>query len=119
MVPEESILLSIKKYLGIAADDSYYDEELVMIINSVFNTLTDMGLGPTEGFEITNSDAKWTDILLDDKLLNRVKTYVDLRTKIIFDPPSSTVLAAYKEEIAQLEWRIHCGINYKVTEEGS
>lgn len=105
----ESILTSIKKLLGIADEDTNFDTDVIIHINSVFSTLTQLGVGPTEGFTIKDDDAVWTDFISEDQFEN-VKTYVYLRVKLIFDPPlSSTVIASYEKQISELEWRLNVG----------
>ena len=63
METTESILTSIKKMLGIDADYKHFDADLIMHINSVFSILTQMGVGPTNGFSITDATEKWTDFI--------------------------------------------------------
>ena len=50
----ESILTSIKKLLGLAEEYEHFEEDLIMHINSVFSVLTQLGVGPSEGFAITD-----------------------------------------------------------------
>jgi hypothetical protein len=102
----QSILTSIKKVVGLTEDDLSFDLDLVMHINSVFATLTQLGVGPDDGFEIEDSTATWDDFLLD-KRYNFVKSYVYLRVRVLFDPPSTSFLgAAFKEQIDEYTWRI-------------
>lgn len=104
----DSILTSTKKVLGIDESYTHFDIDVTMHINSVFNTLTDLGIGPEEGFMITDKSAKWVDFLGDDKNLNSVKTYVSLRVRLLFDPPTTSfAIAAQQEQIKELEWRLN------------
>lgn len=112
----ESILTSIKKRLGLTEDNEQFDEDVVMDINTVLGILTQMGVGPEEGFSIEDKNSKWDDFLGDDKkLLEMAKTYVFLRVKLLFDSVSmaSTLIDAYKNQYTELEWRIHDYINYQ------
>lgn len=103
-----SILTSIKKLLGIAEEYTHFDSDLVMHINSVLMILTQLGVGPAEGFTIEDEYAEWYDFLPDGKNLEAVKTYIHLRVKLIFDPPlNSSVIEAMKETISELEWRLN------------
>lgn len=103
-----SILTSVKKTLGIAEEYTAFDEDIIMHINSVFSTLNQIGLGPAEGFEIIDKTAVWSDFLGIDKRLNSVKTYVYLRVRLMFDPPSTSYLIASMEKQAeQIEWRLN------------
>jgi hypothetical protein len=105
---EDSILNSIKKLLGIAPDYTQFDSDVIMHINSVFMVLNQLGIGPEEGFRITNADDKWTDYITNDDNLDAIKTYIHLKVKIAFDPPlNSTVMEAHKQMISELEWRLN------------
>lgn len=104
----ESILLSIKKLLGIAEDYTHFDVDIIMHINSVFSILTQLGVGPSEGFRISDENALWTDFLGEDKIIEDVKTYMYMKVKLIFDPPlSSVVMDSMNRMISELEWRIN------------
>ena len=48
----ESILTSIKKLLGIDESYTHFDADLIMHINGVFSILTQLGVGPPNGFSI-------------------------------------------------------------------
>lgn len=102
----KSILTSIKKLLGITEDYTVYDTDLIIYINSVLAILTDLGIGPAEGFVITDASATWEDFLGDTKRLESVKSYVYMKVKLVFDPPqSSAVIASFEKLIAEFEWR--------------
>ena len=103
----ESILTSIKKLLGIAEEYTQFDDDLIMHINSVFMTLTQLGVGPSEGFMIEDSTEEWGDFIKDYGKLQAVKSYVYLKVKMVFDPPlSSAVIEANNRMIAEYEWRL-------------
>lgn len=105
---DESILTETKRSLGIEQDVTNFDLEIKIHINSVFGTLSQLGLGPEGGFEIEDADATWADFLANDLMLSPVKTYVHLRVKLLFDPPANSwTLVAMKEQIEQLEWRLN------------
>lgn len=105
----ESILTSIKKLLGIAEEYTQFDNDIIIHINSVFTTLTQLGVGPSEGFFIEDDSAYWTDFIPDLNKLQSVKTYVYLKVRLVFDPASlgSATLAAYERQIQELEWRLN------------
>jgi hypothetical protein len=104
----ESILTSTKKILGIAEDYTAFDVDIIMHINSVFSTLNQLGIGPEIGFMVEDADAEWDSFLLGDTRLNSVKTYVFLRVKLLFDPPSTSLhIAAMEKQIQELEWRLN------------
>ena len=104
----ESILTSIKKLLGITAEYTHFDEDLIMHINSVFMILTQLGVGPSEGFVIEDDSAYWTDFIEDPSKLQAVKSYVYLKVKLLFDPSlSSAVIEATNRMISEYEWRLN------------
>lgn len=102
----DSILVSIRESLSIEGDDDAFDNDLIIHINSMFNFLTQCGVGPQSGFSISDSSAVWSDFVSEDRF-NMVKSYMVLKTRLLFDPPTSSfVLSAWKEDIAEIEWRL-------------
>ena len=109
---ETSILTSIKKLLGVAEDYAEFDEDIITHINSVFLNLTQLGVGPEEGFMIKDDTAEWEDFINDSVQLQAVKTYVYLKVKLLFDPPlSSSVTESINRMIAELEWRLNAAVD--------
>lgn len=103
----ESILNSTKKVLGLDAGYTVFDQDVITHINTAFSTLTQLGIGPVEGFMIMDDTEVWDDLLNGDKALNLVKSYVYLRVRILFDPPNTSfVLKALEDQMRELEWRI-------------
>ena len=103
----ESILTSIKKLVGIAEDYTVFDTDFIIYINSAFATLNQLGIGPVEGFSIVDASSKWSDYGVATPMLDHVKSYVYLKVKLLFDPPTSpTVLDAYNRMIQETEWRL-------------
>jgi hypothetical protein len=104
----DSILTSIKKLLGIAEEYEHFDMDLIMHINSVFMILTQMGVGPAEGFTIEDETATWSDFEPNLIKIESVKTYIYLKVRLIFDPPASgTVTESMNRMISELEWRLN------------
>jgi hypothetical protein len=105
----ESILTSIKKMLGIAEEYKQFDGDIILHINSVFTTLTQLGVGPSEGFYIENETVEWTDFIPEPNKLQAVKSYMFMKVKLLFDPGSvgSSTLAAYERMIQEYEWRLN------------
>ncbi len=116
----ESILISTKKMLGIEADYTHFDPDIMMTINSVLMVLTQVGVGPANGFSVTGDYETWGDFVQNRVDLEAVKTYVYLRTRVIFDPHSNSfVMNAMQETIKELEWRLHMnGDDFSIEEEG-
>lgn len=112
----DSILISVKKQLGIVEDYEHFDPDIIVHINSVFSILNQLGVGPPEGFSISDETSVWTDFIGDSLKLELVKTYVYLKVRLIFDPPtSSAVMDAFKQNIAELEWRISVTVDPPTT----
>lgn len=103
----DSILTSIKKLLGIQEDYTHFDADLVITINSVLAILTQLGVGPEDGFSISDASATWVDFIGDTTTLEMVKSFVHLRVRLLFDPPQNASLADAIDRMArELEWRI-------------
>lgn len=103
----ESILISVKKMLGIAGDYKHFDADIIMHINSVFMVLTQLGVGPADGFFIEDEKLYWEDFLEGNMNLELVKSYVYLKVKLLFDPPiSSAAMESANRMISEFEWRL-------------
>lgn len=104
----ESILTTVKKMLGIEEEYDVFDMDIIIHINSVFNILHQIGVGPENGFAITDKATYWTDYIPEnDVLLNMVKSYMGLKVRKLFDPPTGAAAEASNELINELEWRIN------------
>lgn len=109
----ESILNTIKKMLGIESDYDAFDVDIITNINSVFMTLNSLGVGPKEGFSISGADETWDQFTGDTKKMNAVRSYVYLRVKLLFDPPTSSfVLESMKQQADEFGWRLHMYAEY-------
>jgi hypothetical protein len=106
---EQSILTSTKKILGIAEDYTVFDLDIITHINTAFSTLTQLGVGPAQGFMIEDASPTWTDFIgAEDLQYNSVKSYVFLRVRHLFDPPTTSYLiAATERQIEEFEWRLN------------
>lgn len=105
---EESIFESIKSLLGPDASYDVFDQDILIHINTAISVLTQLGVGPATGFMVTGSDETWRDFIGDDKILQMVKTYIYMKVKMAFDPPTnSSVLNAYNEACKEYEWRLN------------
>ena len=111
---EGSILNDIKKMLGLHADYTAFDQEIIIFINSTLAILYQIGIGTT-GYAISSADDTWADYLGDSPLsaiLGTIKSYIALKTRILWDPPaSSTILQAFNEEAKRQEWYIYMEAN--------
>lgn len=105
---EESILISTKKILGVAEEYTAFDLDIITHINTALSTLTQLGVGPAEGFMIEDETAVWHDVIADDLQYNSVRSYVFLKVRQLFDPPTTSYLiAAFDKQIEELEWRLN------------
>jgi len=102
-----SILTETKQMLGIPATDVVFDIDIVILINSAFMVLNQMGVGPETPFSIDDSIAEWDDFLTEISTYQAVKSYIYLSVRLVFDPPGTSFLidslARTKQE---LEWRL-------------
>lgn len=103
----ESILTSIKKLLGVDEAYQHFDPDLIIHINSVLAVLTQLGVGPKDGFSISDASAVWENFIPNSPKLNFVKSYTHLKVRLLFDPPlGSATIEAINRQISELEWRI-------------
>lgn len=112
MVMNDSILDSIKMALGIQPEYTHFDSELIMHINSVFSTLYQLGVGTSSPYRIQNGEDLWSSFLEDSDEIDNVKSYMYLRVRLIFDPPSNSfVNESFKKQIEELEWRMNVSVD--------
>lgn len=113
----DSILTSIKKLLGISEEYEQFDTDIITHINTVFINLTQLGVGPKNGFYIEDANTIWDDFVNTNEFteMNAVKTYMYLKVKLLFDPPlSSAVIESTNRMISELEWRLNVAAESKV-----
>lgn len=120
MNTNESILTSVKKGVGgLLEEDESFDSDLILHINTVFSKLTQLGVGPNEGFSISDKSSTWSDFIGSDARMNMVKSFVILSVRMLFDPPTSgSVSKAFEEQIAEYEWRLNVQAESKIDEVG-
>ena len=113
----DNILSSTKKLLGIPTEETAFDSDIIMHINSVFMILNQLGVGPTNGFTISDDYALWSDFIPDGQNLELVKSYMYMKVRLMFDPPSSSaVLSAMEKSISEFEWRLNVQAETKMEE---
>jgi hypothetical protein len=103
---ENSILKSVKQILaGLDDTDDAFDQDILTFINTAIAVLDQIGVSP---MYITDDTALWGDLGLSQSILNMVKTYVNLKVKMFWDPSAlSFVIAMQEKQLAELEWRIN------------
>lgn len=107
----ESILNSVKKIIGLDAAYDAFDVDIIIHINSVLMILNQLGVG-VKGFSITGPNETWTDFLGESSQLHMVKSYVAMKTRLVFDPPTNgTIMEALKQSISEMEWRLNVHVD--------
>ena len=110
----DSILESVKKLIN-AEGDEYFDTDLIIHINTVFSILTQMGVGPENGFSIDDNTTTWDEFTENQNIFNMVKSYTALRVKLFFDiaTASSYYITQLQQEADELEWRLRAAAELK------
>lgn len=111
----DSILVSVKKILGITSTYTHFDADLIIHINTVLGILNQLGVGPENGFFIVDDRDKWTDFLgEDEQLLEAVKSFVALKVRMMFDPPTTSAVSnSIDNVLKELEFRINVMVDPK------
>ena len=105
---EGSILDDVKKILGLSSDYNAFDLDIITHINSVFSTLQQLGIGPEQGFSISDKNNNWDEFVTNDNGYNAIKTYIYLRVRLLFDPPATSFhLESLNQQVKELEWRLN------------
>ena len=114
----ESILTSIKKLLGIEESYEHFDADIIMHINSVLAILVQLGVGPSGGFSISGKEETWSDFLgADSTNFEGVKTYVYMKVRLIFDPPTTAAaIDSMNRLVNEFEWRLNVTADMSTSE---
>lgn len=103
----ESILNTIKKLLGVSVQDTAFDADILVFINSSIAVLRQIGVGPEDPLLVVDKDTEWSALTEDETILSMSKVYIHLSTKISFDPPgSSFIIDAFKKVADEYLWRL-------------
>lgn len=106
----ESILTEIKKMLGIASDYDAFDTDIKIYINSALARLAQLGVESVSGatLQISGISETWQGLFGDSPKLNQIQSFVYLKVKLLFDPPSSaTTTQSFESQVKELEWEIN------------
>lgn len=112
---EDSVLTSIKKLLGLTADDKSFDTDIIVHINSAMSTLVQLGVGDGKtSFAISDESSTWKGLFGDNEvLIGFIKNYVYLKVRLVFDPPTNSfTVESIKQNISEYEWRINSAVDY-------
>lgn len=112
----ESILTSIKKMLGPTEEYEHFDPDIIIYINTAIMDLTQVGVGPAEGFSISDKNDTWEDFvpeLIQNKVkIEAIKSYIYFSVKIAFDPPlNASVLSSMERQMEKLLWRLNVAVD--------
>jgi hypothetical protein len=115
----DSILTSTKKILGLGPEYTAFDEDIITHINSTFSIIHQLGIGPVDGFMIMDETDTWYDLAIPESQLNLLRTYVYLRVRMLFDPPTTSFLIeATNKQLQEYEYRLSYNREVYVTMEG-
>jgi hypothetical protein len=105
---EPSILKSTKKMVGVAEDDTFFDLDIVTHINAAFSVLNQLGVGPVDAFTIEDATAEWSQFVVPTNQLSMVKSYIYLKTRQLYDPPTlSFLIDAMDKQLNEMESRLN------------
>lgn len=102
-----SILNSVKEQLGLKFVDEF-DQDILIHINAAISTLTQIGVGPKEGFIVKDANDTYFDFLGEDHpAIPQVRLYLFYQTRLGFDTPQSAAAAdILKAKSEEYEWRL-------------
>lgn len=104
---EQSILKSTKKILGLGAEYTPFDQDVLTHINAAFGTLHQLDIGPSAGVFIEDEEPEWDSLGLPVIQLNLVRAYVFLKVRLLFDPPGTSFLIQLaQDQVKEYEWRL-------------
>lgn len=109
----DSILNSVKMDIGLpSVEYEHFDNPLITAINTAISIATQLGVGPSTGYEITGSTEKWSDWLADESLIKMVRSYISAQVKLMFDPPqSAAAIEVINQRIKMLEFRLNAQVD--------
>lgn len=111
-----SILLSVKKVLGLGGDNADFDTDVLIHLNSVLSIVQQLGVGPEDGYYVTSEDQTWEDYLGEgNPHINMIKSYICAKVRLLFDPPvSSAVMESLNRTCTEFEWRANVAAENKM-----
>lgn len=102
----DNILNTVKKLLGVPEDYDCFNTDILININMVLPVLTQIGVVTDIG--VVTEESKWDELSSSTEIVNLLKTYITLRVRMIFDPPTnSSLMDAMQKKIDELEWRLN------------
>ena len=94
--------------LGLDENYDAFDQEVMVFINSALLKHMQLGVGPSDGFQINGVSETWVDFLGEKAdQLQAAKEFVFFEVRIAFDPPAQNgVLNAWNDKLQELTWRL-------------
>lgn len=111
---EDSILFSVKKYLGLSSDYDVFDQDILMAINSAMMSLQQIGVGPTSGYTVEDDTQTWSEMMSSQPniFLQGVRAFVFTKVRLLFDPPATSFgIDALEQQMRELEWRLNVQVD--------
>ena len=104
-----SILDTVKTFVGVDKDETVFDKELILEINSIFLELFQNGIDELKAFSVSDGKEKWSDIDINPLIvLLNVQIYICIKVNILFDKSMSSSLVDNYNKIAnEALWRIN------------
>lgn len=115
----DSILDTVKKLIGVDVDNDAFDTDLIISINSILSVVRQLGVN-TQVETISDKMTTWSELIppTSGYDIEELKTYIVLRVRMLFDPPTSSgISTAIQEQIKELEWRINFEVDPHTAQE--
>ena len=116
---ENSILINVRKSLGLDPEDKAFDSELLIHINNALGTLIQNNVGVS--LVVTDENQTWDEFKnpkSDNEMFESVKLYVFAKVKILFDPPPPSNVQYYQQAIDESLWRLKVAYDDTTSEGG-
>lgn len=108
MALETSVLKSVKKVLGLGADYTAFDQDIMLHINGAIVVAKQLGVPVPAGFQVDADSVNWEDLDLTDDELGLIKTFLYLKVRLLFDPPATSfAISAAENQLKEYEWRLN------------
>jgi hypothetical protein len=111
----DSILKDTREALGLSISDSSFNKEIIPHINSAISKLHQNGIGK---YLIVDGEAQtWGDLqdptqLAGNLYFASVPLFINLSTKILFDPPPPSSVEYHQQNVSETLWRLKVAYEY-------
>jgi len=105
----KSILKDIRESVGLLPEDTSFDADLLLHINSSIATLNQNGVGSF--IMVKDESSTWADLRDNTQIkgniyFQMVPLYISLSTKLLFDPPPPSSVEFHSRKIEEQLWRL-------------